>query len=178
MIYKLTTSVHKWHLTLVCSRTSSSCIPKYKHTMLAISMLNYNFSLVEGKRRRKTNAGQSNVNFSPLTLPCSTIPLAHGGVYCLPCNGRLLFIYTILISIYYVGAWGIIGSCSLLSFFFSSTRYDGYLVDGLHCYFLVVMWGYVGLKEFYAYCVNGSIYFCGDNYEGSNIPTLCSYCVC
>ena len=32
-------SVHKWHMPLVCSRTSSSCILKCKHTTLAISTL-------------------------------------------------------------------------------------------------------------------------------------------
>ena len=32
--------VHKWHLALVCSRTSSSWTLKYKHMILAINMLN------------------------------------------------------------------------------------------------------------------------------------------
>ena len=33
----------------------------------------------------KNNVGQP--NSSPLALPCSRIPLVHGEVYCLPCDG-------------------------------------------------------------------------------------------
>ena len=31
--------------------------------------------------------GQSDVNLTPLALPCSRIPLVQGGVYCIPCDG-------------------------------------------------------------------------------------------
>ena len=41
MVYKLTKSAYKWHLTLVnMIRLSSSCILKCKHTTLAINMFN------------------------------------------------------------------------------------------------------------------------------------------
>ena len=41
MVDKLTKIVHKWHLPLVCSRLSSSCILTYKHMTLDISKFNY-----------------------------------------------------------------------------------------------------------------------------------------
>ena len=31
--------------------------------------------------------------------------------------------------------------------------------------------------NFYVSCVNGSPYSCGVNYDGSNVPALCSCCV-
>ena len=46
MVYKLTKSVHTWHLALVCSRISSSCIIKCKHMTLTISMLNNIFACI------------------------------------------------------------------------------------------------------------------------------------
>ena len=49
------------------------------------------------KKKRKTNVGQSDVNLSPLVLPCSKISiisLVQGGVYCLPCGGWALFVHT------------------------------------------------------------------------------------
>ena len=38
------------------------------------------------RRRRRTNVGHSDVNLSPLVLPCSRITLVQGGVYCLHCG--------------------------------------------------------------------------------------------
>ena len=38
-------SVHEYHLPLVCSKISSSCILKYKHVTLAISTLKNIFPL-------------------------------------------------------------------------------------------------------------------------------------
>ena len=39
MVYKLAKSAHKWHLAVLSSRITSSCIPNYKHMTLAISFL-------------------------------------------------------------------------------------------------------------------------------------------
>ena len=37
------------------------------------------FETIKKKRKEKKNVGWSEVNLSPLTLPCSRIPLVQGG---------------------------------------------------------------------------------------------------
>ena len=45
-----------------------------------------------------TNVGQSDINLSPLALPCSRNLLVHGGVYCLPYDGWIFaFLHTYLV---------------------------------------------------------------------------------
>ena len=103
-----------------------------------------------------------------LFLPCSRISLVQGGVYCVPCGGWAL--------VWWWWWWRVLvstGYCLLSSFLLLSIRYVRYLTAiwwMVHCFiYLLVMQGYVVLKEFYASCVNGSPYFCGDNHEGFTI---------
>ena len=38
------------------------------------------------EKKRGIDIGQSEVNLSPLVLPCSRVPLVQGRVSCLPCD--------------------------------------------------------------------------------------------
>ena len=49
-------SVHEWHLAIVCSRISSSCMQKCKHVTLAINTVKNIFPLHTAKKQDYRNA--------------------------------------------------------------------------------------------------------------------------
>ena len=102
--------------------------------------------------------------------------------------GALLFVCVcvcvciniILRSIYYGGGGVLVlVYCWVFSYWVLSMWNIWWLFGGWFSFFYYYQWCghlYV-LKVFYASCVNGSPYSCGDTYAGSNIPGVCSYCV-
>ena len=49
--------------------------------------------LTNSNNDNNNNVGQSDMNLSPLALPCSRISLVQGGVYCLACGGWALGLF-------------------------------------------------------------------------------------
>ena len=58
LVDKLTKSVHKWHMTSVCPRMSSSLILQREHMTLAINMLNKFYPLAHQNAKLSSHVSQ------------------------------------------------------------------------------------------------------------------------